>query len=295
MRAAPLLLWSLGTAHVGDLKADDTPILVVTQPGIEAYAEAVRGFKTALRNSLTARVVEAADGAAVKAALEGSPHLAIALGSDALAALETARSEAPVLLAMVLHPAKRESTIHLAGSVQLDLTAAQLLDDIAALFPGKNRIGLINNPAAAPWMDAAALAHARQQGFLVHVAECASPEDLLRVFLSFRGEADFVIALPDSTLYNSATIKPLILASLENRLPLVGFSAAFVRSGAVLGVYPDFEDVGQQTAEAAQRILSGQTHFIHEGPRKHITAVNQRVLRLIGIDYSRRPDVVVFK
>jgi ABC-type uncharacterized transport system substrate-binding protein len=199
-----------------------------------------------------------------------------------------------VLLSMVLEEAARGARIHLAGSVRLDMTLAQILDEVAALFPGKTRLAVICNSAHG-CIDPASLAGGRQKGFSVHAAECASAEDLLRTFLSLRGKSDFVIALPDSTLYNSATIKPLILASLENRLPLIGFSAAFVRSGAAMGIYPDFEDIGQQTAEAAQRVLAGQAQSVHDGPRKHITAVNQRVLRLLGLDYARVPNVVVFK
>jgi len=290
--AADILLWLL--ALTGVAMTTEPQIVVVTEPGINAYGDALRGLEGGLKS--LPRVVNASDATAVKAALAGAPPLVVALGSDALTALTAAHTEAPVLLTMVLEEAVRGARVHLAGSVHLDPTVAQVLDEVAALFPGKSRLGVIRNPAKGAWIDAAGLAHARQQGFTVSVADCASAEELLRVFLAMRGKADFVVALPDSTLYNSATIKPLILASLQNRLPLIGFSAAFVRSGATLGVYADFEDIGQQAAQAAQRILSGQAgSSIDEGPRKHIAAVNQRVLRLLGMDCKPRGDVVVYK
>jgi ABC-type uncharacterized transport system substrate-binding protein len=267
-------------------------IVVATEVGVDAYAEALHGLERGLRTP--PRVVDASNTGALRSALASSPPLIVALGSSALAALTETHTDVPILLAMVLDEAARGAKVRLAGSVRLDTTVSQVLDDIAAVFPGKTRLAIICNPAHT-CLDAASVANARQKGFTVHPADCASAEDLLRTFLALRGKADFVVALPDSTLYNSATIKPLILASLENRLPLIGFSAAFVRSGAAMGIYPDFDDIGQQTAEAAHRILSSPAQAVHEGPRKHVIAINQRVLRLLGMDYSRVSNVVVFK
>ena len=107
-------------------------------------------------------------------------------------------------------------------------------------------------------MDAAALARGRQQGFTVRVLSVQNPEELLKAVRSLNGQVDFVVCLPDSTLYNSATAKPLILASLESRLLIVGFSSSFVRAGAGVGVYPDFRDIGVQAGEVAAKQLAGQ-------------------------------------
>jgi putative ABC transport system substrate-binding protein len=286
-------LGALLTAKLGKPAGPVEPrIVVVTETGVEAYGEALRGFELRLKSA--ARVVDLSDGAALKSALAPSPVLVVALGSGALTALADSHSDAPVLLSMVLDEATRGAKLHLAGSVHLDMALSQVLDEVAALFPGKTRVTIICNPRH-PWVEAPSSTNVRQQGFTIQSVECSSAEDLLRTFLFLRGKTDFVVALPDSTLYNSATIRPLILASLENRLPLIGFSAAFVRSGASMGVYADFEDIGQQTAETAQRIMTGQSQAAHEGPRRHITAVNQRVLRLLGMDYKQREGLVVYK
>jgi ABC-type uncharacterized transport system substrate-binding protein len=76
-----------------------------------------------------------------------------------------------------------------------------------------------------------------------------------------------------------------VLASLESRLPLVGFSPAFVRAGAAAGIYPDYRDSGRQAAEMAERLLRGEDCGPDTGPRRIQVAVNQRVARLLGIDF----------
>jgi putative ABC transport system substrate-binding protein len=111
-------------------------------------------------------------------------------------------------------------------------------------------------------------ARARQQGFTLHVAECSRPEDLVKSFLSLKAEADFVLLLADSSLYNNTTVRPLILASLENGLPIIGFSPSFVRAGAAAGIYPDFRDIGMQTADIVQKQITGKTGVADESPHK---------------------------
>jgi ABC-type uncharacterized transport system substrate-binding protein len=158
-------------------------------------------------------------------------------------------------------------------------------------------VAVIRNPALPDHIDNGGLARARLLGFTIQMADCRNPEELLRVLRSLKGQVDFVLCRPDSTLYNGTTVKPLILASLESHLLVVGFSQSFVRAGAAIGVYPDFRDVGAQTGAIAQRHLAGQTVAAEEGPRKLVVAVNQRVIHLLGIEYEpqRDRDVVTLR
>lgn len=292
---AALLLCLCAAAACGrGAVASEAAVVVVAEAGVEAYAQAVSGFETGFKNARPLRVVDPGRPGALQEALSDPPALIVALGSSALSAVQQANSSAPLFVSMVLRESVPDKS-HPAGSVYLDLMPAQVLDEVAGLFPGKTRIAVIQNPAKPAWADPAAHARARQRGFSVQVVECPSPEELVKVFLSQRGKADFVLALPDSSLYNSATIKPLVMASLENRLPLIGLSAAFVRSGAAFGIFPDFKDIGAQSAEAALKILSGQSRPLEEPPRKCTAAVNQRVLRLLGLDYARNNDVMVYR
>ena len=52
-----------------------------------------------------------------------------------------------------------------------------------------------------------------------------------------------------------------------------------------MAVFPDFRDVGLQTGEVALQLLGGGAAHPADGPRKLKIAVNQSVLRLIGLKY----------
>jgi putative ABC transport system substrate-binding protein len=265
-------------------------ITVVYTSEAAPYTEALDGLRgTMPATAMTTVDLHSPNGSAelTTSLQRASSRLVISIGGDALAAVTEHKTAVPLVATMIMR-SERAHGPHLASAIHLDIPVADILAELKTMFPQKTRIAVIRNPDVAGQFDNAALARARQQGFTVQVVECRNPEELLRAVRSFKGQVDFVLCLPDSILYNGTTVKPLILASLECHLLIVGFSQSFVRAGAAIGVYPDFRDVGAQTGEIAQRQLAGQTIAAEEGPRKLVVAVNQRVIRLLGIDYETR-------
>jgi ABC-type uncharacterized transport system substrate-binding protein len=56
-------------------------------------------------------------------------------------------------------------------------------------------------------------------------------------------------------------------------------------------MFPDYADIGRQSAEMALRVLRGEDRGAEsESPHKIQVAVNQRVARLLGVEF--RPDAL---
>jgi putative tryptophan/tyrosine transport system substrate-binding protein len=272
-------------------------VLVIGPSTSSAYQEAVSGILERMQSGNVDTVTVDSRGARAPAdlaeALRTKPRLIVAVGSEAIDWLSKERVQAPVLTTMTLRP-----PYGVVCAVLLGVPIGGVLSRLRVLFPGKTKVGVLYNPAAETDDRAALRAECARQGFSLEIQECASPAEVVSSFLRLRDrKVDFVICLPDASLYNAATIKPLILASLEYRVPVVGFSASFVRAGAAVGVYADLRALGRQTAEAAMRYLAAQPPPATELPRTIQVAVNQRVIRLIGLDFDGRDsaDVVVFK
>jgi putative ABC transport system substrate-binding protein len=265
--------------------ASRVSVLVVSEPGVEAYGQALAGVTAALPAG-TYRVVETGKTFEqdLTGALEnGEPRVVIAVGSGALAQVRARHATVPLVAALVAagsegEPARRR--------VELEIPPAAQLAAMRALWPGRTRAGIIRNPARSRFAADALEACARREGFSLVVVNCDGPSHLLKSLAGFKGKADFVLCSPDPDLYNPVTIKPLVLASIEQRLPLVGFSPAFVRAGAAAGIFPDYADVGRQAAEMALRLIRGEEHAADsESPRKIQVAINLRVARLLGVEF----------
>ncbi len=219
-------------------------------------------------------------------------RVVVAVGSHALAELRAQQPALPVVATMVLRgPQQPEG----AGQIDLDVPLGAQLAAVRALLPRALRAGIIRNPDRARYSAEALESQARKEGYTLVVADCDGPGHLLKVVGSLKGKVDFLLCLPDPDLYNPVTIQPLVLAAIEYRLPIVGFSPAFVRAGAAAGVYPDYRALGRQAAEMALRIQRGESSGGEEYPSRLQVAVNQRVTRLLGLDLRIPPGAEVFR
>jgi ABC-type uncharacterized transport system substrate-binding protein len=289
-----LLLPTLFTGSV--LPASRPPVVVVSESGVDAYNEALSGVSSVLPAG-TFRLVDAGGKAVdreIAAALEGTEaRVMIAVGSRALAEVRSRHASMPVVSTMVLHGSESDTGVR---RVALDIPLAAQLIAMKSLWPGRTRAGILRGPGQVHMPLEALEAIARKEGFSLVIVDCEGPAQLLKSLASFKGKVDFVLCPPDSELYNAVTIKPLVLASLEQRLPLVGFSPAFVRAGAAAGIFPDYADLGRQSAEMALRLMRGEERgIVDEWPRKVLVAVNQRVTRLLGVEFRSDSGVEVYK
>ena len=293
--ALAMLVVGLWAERPGQTESRTAPpsVTIVAATAVEAHRAAIEGIREGLANSsMEVRIV---DLSASRSEATGADRFAgpgtrviIAIGTEAFQLVAAKRPEVPVISTMVLRnkPGAEPPTISPAATIVLDVPVPVLLARLKQVFPGKTRIGIIRNPNSGGPTAPALETRAQQMGFTVRVVDSPGAEQLLPALLTLKGQVDFVWCLPDGMLYNSATVKQLILASIENRLPLIGFSESFARAGAAVGAYPDFRDIGLQTGEVAQQIISGQTVPPSEGPRKLKFAVNQSVLRLLGLRYA---------
>jgi putative ABC transport system substrate-binding protein len=281
----PVLL--AGTVH----PASRLSVLVVSEAGVDAYNEALSGVTMVLPAG-SFRLVDAGGKAfdhEIAGALEGNEsRVIIAVGSRALAEVRARHAGLPIVSTMVVHAGEADAAVR---RVAVEIPLSVQLAAMKSLWPGRVRAGIIRGHGQARVPIEVLEAIARKEGFSLAVVDCDGPPHLLKALAAFKGKVDFVLCPPDSDLYNAVTIKPLVLASLEQRLPLVGFSPAFVRAGAAAGIFPDYGDMGRQSAEMALRLMRGEDHVGDEAPRKVSVAVNQRVTRLLGVEF--RPDSAV--
>ncbi|MFN7999257.1 MAG: ABC transporter substrate binding protein [Bryobacteraceae bacterium] len=277
-------------------------VTVIFPSTVEPCAEAADALKFGLSSSsVDLQLLDlnnATFAAAVNQAMTHNPSVIVGVGSDAVRAMLTRTTAARTVSTMTLETDRIASlpAAHAHAAVYLDIPVRSLVTEVRKLFPARARIGIIRNPNRG--LVATAQMHSPgTDPNLVEIAECRAPEELLPAFLGLRKKVDFVICLPDGTLYNGATARPLIMASLENRLPIVGFSPAFLRAGAAIAIYPDYRGVGLQTADVVRRCLEPGDCNCSENAKKLTVAVNAKVLRLLGVDFNlaSHPDAVVVR
>ena len=93
-----------------------------------------------------------------------------------------------------------------------------------------------------------------------------------------------LVAVPDATLFNNRTISNILLTAYHQRSPVIGFSPAYVKAGALFALYSTPAQIGQQAGEAARAGLASGSLPPPAAPRHFRVGTNHYVARSLGIN-----------
>ena len=111
----------------------------------------------------------------------------------------------------------------------------------------------------------------------------AGGEDINRL-LNQIAQTDVLLALPDSTVYSTESIRNVLLSTYRHKQGVIGFSADMVKAGALATTYSEVEDINAQVAEIVGSYVSGGELPAPQFPRYFRTIVNEGVARSLDVE-----------
>ena len=169
------------------------------------------------------------------------------------------------------------------SAVYIDQPIGRQLDLIKAALPGRTRLGIIFGPSSMALRDELR-AGARERDLGLRAAEVTQPDGIYAASQVILGDADVLLALPDSIAFNSSTAYLLMLASYRAQVPVVGFSDSLANAGALVSVFSTLQQQGRQGAEIANRALADDSRLEPpQYPRYYTVRANDSVARSLGI------------
>ena len=108
---------------------------------------------------------------------------------------------------------------------------------------------------------------------------------LLPVLRELLQHNDALLMLPRQSIYNRDTLKGVLLVSYRNRKPVISYSPAHVKSGAIASIYSSPVDIGRHLALLVNQKLQHQADI--ESPfqfaRFYSIATNSQVAQTLEI------------
>ncbi|MGD0767322.1 MAG: ABC transporter substrate binding protein [Tepidisphaeraceae bacterium] len=102
---------------------------------------------------------------------------------------------------------------------------------------------------------------------------------------------DVIWTSADQKVYDTAAVRTLLLAALREKIPVWGFSPAFVRAGALLGLGVDPASQANQAAELIEQLKQTNPNAEKSGrPREYQIAINLVVADQLNVHL---PDELV--
>ncbi len=287
MSVRPLVLLILllgGMSSVG--RANENTVLVVSSERSAAYEQAAE----AVAGQLPRREVQQSTVADLSAYRGPAPRLYVALGTEACASLaRTTPVPVPVLCAL-LPRASFERVLREAGrragasfsALYLNQPLGRQLDLVRLALPQARRVGVLWGPDSQA-NEAQLQAAAQTRGMRVLGVPVRGDEPVYNSLRKVLEESDLLLALADPQIYNSGSIQNILLASFRAQVPMLAFSPAYVRAGALMAVYSTPAQIGQQAGVLARGVLAGQPLGQPQHPLQFEVSVNEHVARSLGL------------
>jgi len=290
-----LLILASMAALAGPALAGDVAVIVSAR--VDAYDEALRGFKRSLRHRIVAEYDMAGDfgrGREIvsEIKLKVKPDLIFAVGIWALQVVIGETTNIPVVYAMVLNPPS------IIGASSKNVTGASMnvpVDQTMHLFkqlgPQIRRLGVVFDRAKTGYLLSAAEAIAREQELQLITREIRSPREAIPALDSLQGEGiDALWILPDDTILAPEVVQYMLLFSYRNKVPLLGLSERHAQMGALLSLsFASSEDIGRQAGEVANSLLEGKTaaEIPYTTARLVKLIVNLKAAQKLGIEIPK--------
>jgi len=213
------------------------------------------------------------------------PQLLVTVGSEALRQLHQAAEKTRIVALLVPRNTLDELRDASAGritGVYYEQPIARQASLLRAAFPEKSRVAMVLGPTSARYRGelSQALRHVGMEGVFELVADKAELSEAVQNLLS---NSDVFLALPDAEAINNQTAKFILLATYRRGIPLVGYSASFVKAGAAVALVSSPTQIGKEAAQMVNETLRRKWLPAPRAPAEFEVLVNASVARSLGL------------
>jgi putative ABC transport system substrate-binding protein len=294
-----LLLAGAFLLAIGGSSAQAGNVAVLLSADVDAYRDAVRGFKETTTHQVVAEYDMGGDFTRGDQMLgeirtRVKPDLILAVGIWALQVTNRQKLDIPVVFAMVLNPdSVIGTTANKITGASMNVPVGQQIQLLQQLDPRIRRIGVVFNPKETGYLVEIAKRDALEKGIQLVAREALSPKDAPQAINSLGDAIDAFWVLPDETMLDPKVLQYALLNLSRKKIPLVGLSERQAQMGALFSIsYASGEDIGRQAGELANKILSGSRDLKipYTAARNVKIVVNLIAAKKLGIDV---PDSVL--
>jgi len=257
-------------------------ITVVLSEHGGSYAKFSEALRKALSGKGVAQIVIAAD--------KPIPTSGLVIGVGMKAASVVAASKASSVLNVLISRAGHEKLLRdfprRAGSktfsaIFLDQPAHRQAQLVAAALPNIHSIGLLysSRPEGLDLLKRKLHKH----GIALIEQRVDSDRHLSNALHEILDSSDALLVLPDDAVYNSSTVRNIMLASYRARVPLIGFSPSYVNAGALCAVFSTQAQIAAQVVDTIRKFGDTKTLPPARYPHDFEVMLNEHVASSMGL------------
>lgn len=219
--------------------AADDSVWFLHEAENEHHRDYVAGSAALLREVLPGVRVEQVDVTGWRPPPAAPNGRALLITVGATAARQAAQSGLPTLNTLITRRNFETLRTQHAGPVSalyLEQPVRRQLQLVKSALPRRQRLTvLVGSESQALVRELTE--QTRQLGMTLRVIAVEEDSAIEPLFEQELSGEDTLLLLPDPVVVNRRTVKPLVLGSYRQGLPLIGYSQALVKAGALMAVY----------------------------------------------------------
>ncbi|MBC3929079.1 ABC transporter substrate-binding protein [Undibacterium sp. CY21W] len=269
----------------------DNITIVLSDEG-SAYEEFANHLNSLLQasNKTSVRLLSLKNMANDEFSRATANQLVIAVGTPAMVAMAQKPATNPVLNVLVpratfIKTAKqynRSQDQRRFSAVYMDQSWSRQLRLIRATMPPRSKVGILLGRESSDYISALQSA-AKEVDLAVNIESVTDDAELLNALRRLLSNSNVILAVPDAQIYNRNNISSILLTSYRQQVPLFGFSASYVKAGALAAVYSTPAQISQQVAEIISNLSSASSLPAPQYPRYFSVNTNPQVARSLGL------------
>ena len=286
----------ISTALFGSAASVAAEVLVVTSGSTDVYQEVIDSFDQALRSSCrncgndayVAISMDQVNDSELRKRIAGDWQLIVTIGHQASSRLASLNPAVPILHTLIPHETYRQlpkaTRSPSVSAIFIDQPIKRRLLLLKIAMPDRTKVGVLISRSSHDAEEVIAR-KAKQYG-LQPIFETLENEDQLGSVLNkLLDRSDVLLAIPDPFIFNRNTVRNILLSSYHHQIPVIGFSAAYVKAGAIIAVFSTPEEIGRQTGEEVAGYLNGNRNRLPPPsyPKYFSVMCNQRVSNSLQI------------
>ncbi len=194
---------------------------------------------------------------------ENNPKLILTIGSFATEIVSGKIKNKPIIFSAVLNPETSgfvESLHRPGGNItgaSLDIPSDIQFKYFKRVMKDLRKIGVLYSEETANLIPPARVL-AQQAGLELHAIKIESPKDIPDALELLNNTVDGLWSVADAIIYSPRSTRFILLNTLRNGKPFMGFSRNLVESGALFALTYDYKDIGRQAGKIALEVLAGK-------------------------------------
>lgn len=278
-------------------QSSETIIVVPTKKG-GAYKEFINSFESSLASSggkdITVKIVES-DSIDSKSfnKIYSKSRLIITVGTRATQKIINIDPPVPVLSTLIPRSSYRliikldkggNQGKRKRSSIFIDQPLARRMSLINTILPLRKTVSIVLGPSTR-YMQNELRSLASENDIRIQIETMDKTQRLIGPLNRALEDSDVLLTVADAVVSNRRTVQNMLLTTYRQRVPVIAYSRAYVKAGALAAVYSTPEQIGRQAGELVGKMVGSgkKTLPSQQYPKYFSVEINHQVARSLGI------------